>query len=98
MEVADAEAEALAASEPAAWCVHADCGRCEGVVGREDEGAPVLAAFVGRLGRPGEDVVPFENVGFGGVGGDEGDGFGGEDLVFSRESLVRCFCGHGEVL
>lgn len=64
MEVGYAEAEAFAASEAAGRRVHTDCGRCEGVVGREGEGAPVLAIFVRRVGRTGEDVVPFEDIRF----------------------------------
>lgn len=38
--------------------MHADCGWCEGVGGREDEGAPVLAVVVGGVRWTGEDVVP----------------------------------------
>ena len=52
--------------------MHADCGRGEWVVWWEHERAPVLAAFVGGVGRAGEDVVPFEDVGFAGVGDDVG--------------------------
>ena len=72
MEVGDAKAEPGRGLEAAGGCVHADGGRREGVVGREDEGAPVLAAFVGGLWRAGEDVVPSgrskvsEGVGAGG--------------------------------
>lgn len=59
MEVGDAEAEAGAGLEAARGRVHADCGRGEGVVGREHESAPVLAAVVRGVGRAGQDVVPF---------------------------------------
>lgn len=38
--------------------MHPDGGGGEGVVGREEEGSPVLAVFVGGGGRAGEDVVP----------------------------------------
>lgn len=38
--------------------MHADRGRGEGVVGREDEGAPVLALVVRSVFGAGEDVVP----------------------------------------
>ena len=31
------------------------------------------------------------------MGGDEGDGAGGEDLVFACEAFVCCFGGHREV-
>lgn len=39
--------------------MHTDSGRSEGVFGREDEGPPVLAAFVRGSRRAGENVVPF---------------------------------------
>lgn len=58
MEVADAEAEARAGLEAARGSVHADGGRGEGVVWREEERAPVLAAVVGCLLWAGDDVVP----------------------------------------
>lgn len=83
MEIAYAQAQALRAPEAAARGVHADRGGRERVVGREDEGAPVLAVFVGGSGRAGEDVVPFEDVGFRGVGGDEFGGGFGEGGVFA---------------
>lgn len=58
MEVADAEAEARAGLEAARGSVHADGWRGEGVVWREEERAPVLAAVVGCLLWAGDDVVP----------------------------------------
>lgn len=58
MEVADAEAQACGRLEAAAGRVHADGGRRKGVLGGEDERAPVLAVFVGGLRWAGEDVVP----------------------------------------
>jgi hypothetical protein len=58
MEIADAEAQTFATTEAAAGGVHADCGRCEGVVGGEDESAPILAAVVWGAWWAGEDVVP----------------------------------------
>ena len=39
--------------------MHADGGRGEGVGGREEERAPVLAVVVGSVGGAGQDVVPF---------------------------------------
>ena len=56
--------------EPAAWGEHADCGRSEGVIGRKCECTPVLATLVRSVWRAGEDVMPFENVGFGRVSSD----------------------------
>lgn len=50
--------------------MHANGGWGEGVVWWEDECSPVLSAFVWGAWWPGEDVVPFENVGFGGMSGD----------------------------
>lgn len=38
--------------------MHADGGRSEGVVGREDQGAPVLAVVVRGILGAGDDVVP----------------------------------------
>ncbi len=38
--------------------MHSDGGGCEGVVGWEDQGAPVLAVMVGCIWGTGEDVVP----------------------------------------
>lgn len=38
--------------------MHADGGRGEGVVGRKEEGSPVLTIFVRCFGRAGKDVVP----------------------------------------
>lgn len=72
VEVADAEAEACGRLEAARGRVHADCGRRERVVGREHEGAPVLAAVVRSVGRAGEDVVPLEDVPLRGVCDDVG--------------------------
>ena len=38
--------------------MHADGGRGEGVVGREDKGSPVLAAMVRGIFRAGDYIVP----------------------------------------
>ena len=38
--------------------MHADCGWSERIVGREDEGAPVLTVMVGSGLRTGDDIVP----------------------------------------
>jgi hypothetical protein len=38
--------------------MHSDCGGSEGVVGWEDESAPVLSIVVGRCWRAGDNVVP----------------------------------------
>lgn len=59
MEIADGEAEAGGGLEAPGGCVHPDRGWREGVVGREEEGAPVLAVLVGGSGRASQDVVPF---------------------------------------
>lgn len=58
MEVADAETEPGRRLKPPAGRVHADGRRRERVVGREDQGAPVLSAMVGRVGWARDDVVP----------------------------------------
>lgn len=58
MEVGNGEAEAGRGLETAAGRVHADGGGREGIGGREDESAPILAVMVGRVGGASEDVVP----------------------------------------
>ena len=78
--------------------MHADCGRCEGVVGREHQRAPVLSAGVGSVGRAGEDVVPFENVCLGGMSDDIWGWVLLDVLVFAGKALVGCLGGHGEVV
>lgn len=62
VEVGDGEAEARRGLEAARGRVHADRGGREGVVGREDEGAPVLAAVVRSVFGAGYDVVPSAEV------------------------------------
>lgn len=95
MEVGYAEAQAGAGLKAAGGRVHADGGWGEGVVGREHEGAPVLAAFVGGFGRAGQDVVPFEDVLLRGVGDDVGwRGFGDGGVLFG-EALGCSRCRHG---
>ena len=59
MEIADGEAEAGRRLEAARGGVHPDCRGREGVVGWEEESAPVLTIVVGGFGRAREDVVPF---------------------------------------
>ena len=62
VEVGDAEAQPRAGLEAARGRVHADRRRREGVVRREHQRAPVLAAFVGGLRGTCDDVVPLEDV------------------------------------
>ena len=83
MKIANTQTQPLAAPESSTGGVHADRRGSERVVRGEDEGAPVLAVFVGGFGGAGEDVVPFEDVGFAGVGGDVGGRFCGEGGVFA---------------
>lgn len=64
--------------------MHADRGGSEWVVWREDEGAPVLSAGVRCVRRTREDVVPFEDVVLGGVGGNVRRWGGREVLVFAQ--------------
>lgn len=59
MEITDAETETLGGTESAVGSVHADRGRCEGVIRWENQGTPVLTAFVGSIGSAGEEVMPF---------------------------------------
>ena len=97
MEVRDAETEARGRLEAAARGVHADGWGREGVVRREYEGAPVLAAFVGGFGRAGEDVVPFEDVAVGWVRDDVRRRVFGYGFVFSCEAFVGGAGGHDVV-
>lgn len=80
--------------ETAAGGVHTDCWWCERVVGWENESAPVLAAFIGGLGWAGEDIVPFENVGFAWMGGDVWRWAGREGGVFAGQAFVGGASGH----
>ena len=94
VEVRDAEAEPCRRLEAAARRVHANRGRGEGVVWREHERAPVLAAFIGGFGRAGQDVVPFEDVALGGMRNDVGRRVFGNGFVFPGETLVGGAGGH----
>jgi hypothetical protein len=58
VEVGDREAESSRGLKAAGGGVHPDCGGCEGVVGWEDQGAPVLSIVIGCVWGAGEDVVP----------------------------------------
>ena len=92
MEVRYAEAQPRRRLEAAAWRVHADRRRRERILGREGQRAPVLAVLVRCLGRAGEDVVPFEDVGVGRVGGDVWWRVACDGQVFFREAF-RCGLG-----
>ena len=58
MEVGDAETQASRGLEAGRGCVHTDGRWGEGVVGRENQGAPILAIFIVCFRRTCEDVVP----------------------------------------
>jgi len=62
VEIGDGEAEAGRRLETARRGVHSDRGRSEGIVGRENQGSPVLAIVIRCVWRSGEDVVPFKDV------------------------------------
>ena len=51
--------------------MHSDGGRSERISGWKEERTPVLAVMIWCLGRAGKNVMPFENVGFGRVSGNE---------------------------
>jgi len=85
VEVRDREAELAGRLEAAARSVHADCWGGERVVGWEEKGTPILASDVWGGGRTGEDVVPFKNVRFGGVGDDVRGWVGLDSLVFAGQ-------------
>ena len=65
--------------------MHADRGWVEGVGGREEKGAPVLPVHVRCVGGSGQDVVPFQDVGFGWVGGYVGRWVGLDGGIFAGE-------------
>ncbi len=75
--------------------MHADGGRGEGVLGRENEGAPVLAIGVGCLWCSIYQIMPFEDVGFTRVRGYVGRRIGLEGGVLAREAFVGGFGCHG---
>lgn len=77
--------------------MHTDRGRGEGVVGWEDERAPVLTAVVGSVLGSCDDVMPFQDVGLGGVGSDVRRGVLSDGFVFARQALVCRTCSHGEL-
>ena len=70
MEVACAKAQPFDTSESAAWSVHADSGRSEGIVRGEDERAPVLSTVVWCVWRSSKNIMPFQYVRLGRMGGD----------------------------
>lgn len=88
--------------------MHADGGRGERVVGREEESSPVLTIFVGCFRRAGKDVVPsaLEGEGFnynglerGGRQGDELEDirFRGMGYDVGRWILLDCLVFTGEL-
>ena len=58
MEVGDGEAQPCRRLEATGGRVHPDSGRRKGVIGREDQGSPVLAAMIRGILGTGDDVVP----------------------------------------
>lgn len=54
----------------------------------------VLAIFIGRVGWAGQDIMPFQDVGFGWMGSDVWHRTGLDVLVFASQTLVRCFGRH----
>lgn len=58
MEIADAETESCRGLEASARGVHPDRRGCVGIVGCEDQSAPVLSSVIRGVGRTGNDVVP----------------------------------------
>lgn len=74
--------------------MHADGGGGEGIVRWEIQCAPVLPVVIWCVGRAGQDVVPFEDVGFAGVRGDEFGGIAREGGIFTSKAFVSGFCGH----
>ena len=85
MEVGYREAEAGRGLEAARGRMHADRGWVEWVGGGEEKRAPVLAVHVGCVGGSGQDVVPFQDVVFGWVGGYVGRRVGLDGSVFASE-------------
>lgn len=63
--------------------MHFNRGRRKWIVGREQKRAPVLSTMIGSIGRSGKDVMPFEDIGFGGVGFDVWRWIFGDGFVFT---------------
>lgn len=63
--------------------MHFNGWRRKWIIGWKKKGAPVLSAMVGCIGRSGEDVVPFEDIGFGRMGFNVGRRILGDGFVFT---------------
>jgi hypothetical protein len=74
VEIGDREAEAGGGLEAARGGMHSDCGGCEGVVGRENQGAPILTIVIGCVWGAGEDIMPSVRRLAGKREGEEGSG------------------------
>lgn len=51
--------------------MHADSRRSKRVIGWEEERSPILAVMVWRIWRTRENIVPFQNIAFRGLCGNE---------------------------
>lgn len=68
--------------------MHDDRWRRKRVVWRKHQRSPVLAVVIWGGIRSSEDVMPFQNVGFGGVSDDIRRGVLSNGFVFSSELAV----------
>lgn len=96
MIITHGETKTSARPEPSVGSEHHDRRRFERVLLGEDELAPVESAFVGRVLRSFDDVVPFEEVGFQGCCVDVRVGHWAllDCLEFSREATVAHITRH----
>lgn len=90
MKVGDGQAEARRWLKATGRSVHSDSRGRERVIRGEDQSSPVLAAMIRCVFGTGDDIVPFENIGFRGVCLDVWWRVLGDSLVLASQPLL---CG-----
>lgn len=83
MEIADRETKTSGGLETPGRRVHFYRGRRKWIIGREQKGTPVLSTMIGSVRGSGEDIMPFEDIGFGGMGFDVWRGIFGDGFIFT---------------
>lgn len=74
--------------------MHADSWRSERIIRWECQSAPVLPVVIGCVGWAGQDVVPFEDVGFARMGGDVFGRVTRKGGIFASKSFMSGFGCH----
>ena len=95
MVITHAETEARVASEAAIRSDDTDGRRLERIVSRKPKNAVILATFIRRFRRTGDDIVPLQNIVFVGLGRDERRRVGRNAFVFFCEPFL-CLSGNHE--